>query len=213
MRSRVPLLAIAVLLLIPSAAFGSLAGEQRQGHRLIGQLQAGTKTCHQLSSEDFDHIGEYVMFRALGSAKLHQAMNNRMSAMMGAQGESRMHQLLGQRYTGCHTSSAAQGYGWMGPGMMGGYYGNNGLGGMMHSDWSWMTGGWQSMTRQDWRRVEQRLLGPRTVATSGGGWGAAAIVAVTLGGVLILALTVLAVIRLASKRPPSGPKPEPAARS
>ena len=102
------------------------------------------------------------MFRALGSTSLHQAMNDRMIAMLGEQGESRMHQLLGARYAGCSTSSGATGgYGTMmgggpgGGGMMGGYYNaNGGFGAMMSSgSWSWMTGGaWQHMTRQDWQQ-------------------------------------------------------------
>jgi len=76
---------------------------------LLAQLQAGTKTCSALSAGDLDHIGEYVMFHALGSTTVHQAMNDRMRAMMGDQGESRMHQLLGARYAGCTTSSSGAG--------------------------------------------------------------------------------------------------------
>ena len=91
------------------------------------------------------------MYRALGSTSLHQAMNDRMTVMLGELGESRMHRLLGQRYTGCSTntgSGATAGYGWMdrgmmgGSGMMGGYDGSGGWGAMMgSSDWSWMMGG------------------------------------------------------------------------
>ncbi len=47
------------------------------------------------------------MFRALGSTGLHQAMNDRMITMLGEQGESRMHQLLGARYAGCSTTTSA----------------------------------------------------------------------------------------------------------
>ncbi len=97
-----------------------------------------------------------------------------MTLMMGAQGESRMHQLLGQRYTGCdgNTSRGAGPGGMMGAGMMGGgYYGPGGWGAMMGSgDWSWMMGGaWQNMTRQDWQRLRQRLLGTSAGSSRGGG--------------------------------------------
>ncbi len=88
-RTRLALITIGLALLIPAVAQASLAGEQQQGQNLIAQLHAGTKTCRDLSANDLDHIGEYVMFRALGSTTLHQAMNNRMIAMLGEQGESR----------------------------------------------------------------------------------------------------------------------------
>ena len=107
MRIRLALITIGLTLLLPATASASLAGEQQQGQNLIAQLQAGTKTCRDLSAGDLDHIGEYLMFRALGSTSLHQAMNDRMIAMLGEQGESRMHQLLGARYAGCRTSTSA----------------------------------------------------------------------------------------------------------
>lgn len=173
MRSRVALVALAVLLLVPASAPASLLGEQRKGQQLIAGLQAGTRTCGQLSANDFDHIGEYVMFRALGSTTLHQAVNRRMIAMMSEQGESRMHQLLGQRYTGCSSDSRSGAYGAMGPGMMGGYRASAG-----------------------------------TIAPDG--WSAAAIVAVTLGGAVLAALMLFAVIRRTAKKPPAVPVSEPA---
>ncbi|MBV8713035.1 MAG: hypothetical protein JOY56_14700 [Solirubrobacterales bacterium] len=102
------------------------------------------------------------MFRAVGSTSLHQAMNDRMTLMMGEQAETRMHQLLGARYAGCRTSQLGIGGGPMtgAGGMMGGCY-SNGVGAMMSSGaWSWMMGGtWQHMTRQDWNQLENRLLG------------------------------------------------------
>lgn len=78
MRPRVALITtiVALLLLIPATASAALVDEQRQGESLIAQLAAGTKTCRALSANDLDHIGEYVMFRALGSTALHQAMNS-----------------------------------------------------------------------------------------------------------------------------------------
>ena len=82
--------------------------------------------CRNLTAHDLDHIGEYLMFKALGSTSLHQAMNDRMVAMLGERGESRMHQLLGARYAGCTTTSTGGYGGMMGAGgMMGGYYNTN----------------------------------------------------------------------------------------
>lgn len=78
----------------------------------------------------------------LGSTSLHQAMNDRITLMMGEQGEARTHQLLGQRYTGCSGTGATGGYDEMvGAGMMGGSFGTGGWGAMDSGDWSWMMGG------------------------------------------------------------------------
>ena len=200
MRLRLALTALALALLIPAAASASVADEQTQGQDLIAQLQAGTKTCSALSADDLDHIGEYVMFQALGSTALHQAMNDRMTLMLGEQGETRMHQLLGARYAGCSTRTGgiAGRAGMMGgSGMMGGYASNGGISAMMSSsDWSWMMGGaWQPMTRQEWQRLQQRLLGTNASAgRGGGGWSPVAIVATTLGAVALGGLALLAIV-------------------
>lgn len=208
MRSRLALMTIGLVLLIPAAALASLTDEQRQGQNLIAQLQAGATTCSALSDDDLDHIGEYVMSRALGSTTLHQAINDRMRAMLGAAGEARMHQLLGARYVGCSTRAGAiaGGVGMMGgSGMMGGYMSNGGIGAMMSSgDWSWMMGGaWQHMTRQDWQRRQQQILGSGAGTTRHNGWSAIAITAACLGGIILVALAILAVIRRPFRRPPT----------
>jgi hypothetical protein len=207
MRTRLALITIGLALLIPAVAQASLAGEQQQGHNLIAQLQSGARTCRDLSAADLDHIGEYLMFRALGSTSRHQAMNNRMIAMLGEQAESRMHQLLGARYAGCSTStSAAGGYRGMmgGSGMMGGYYNHGGFGAMMSSgNWSWMIGGaWQHMTRQDWQRLQHQLLGTNT-NTPNHGWSTVAMIAAMVGGILLATLAIVAVIRRPFRRPPA----------
>jgi hypothetical protein len=68
MRTRIPPITtiLAMLLLIPAAAGAALVDEQRQGQNLIAQLNAGTKTCSDLWADHLDHIGEYVIFKALG---------------------------------------------------------------------------------------------------------------------------------------------------
>jgi hypothetical protein len=58
------------------------------------------------------------------------------------------------------------------------------------------------MTRHDWQRLEHRLLGTST-ANQGDGWSPVAIVAVTLGAVLLAALAILALIRRPFKRRPA----------
>ena len=196
------LVSLALVLLAPAVAFASLADEQRQGRDLITQLQSGATSCGDLSAEDFDHIGEYIMGRALGSTSAHQAMNERMRLMMGDQSEQRMHQLMGERFAGCSGTNSSGGTG-MGPGMMGGSTGNDGWGSMMSSgDYSWTMGGnWRSMTRQDWQRLQQQWLG--TSATTGHGWSPWVIAGVTLAAALLAALAALALVRRPFRRKPA----------
>lgn len=186
-------IAVLVFLLAPTMTFGSVADEQRQGAKLSAQLRSGAKTCTQLSNEDFDHIGEYVMGRALGSTQLHEAMNQRMSTMMGQQAEQRMHELMGRRFSGCDQGQASR-VGMMDSGMMGGTGG--GWARMMRSgDWGWMmNGAWQGMSRADWQQLESRLLGSG-VSSGSGGLSATAIIAIALGAALLASLGTLALIR------------------
>jgi hypothetical protein len=130
------------------------------------------------------------MSRVLGSTTLHQAMNDRMRLMIGAQGEQRMHQVMGQRVAGCTTSSTGGGA-VMGPGMMS----SSGYGWMMN-------GSWRTMTRPDWQHVQQQWLGTATT-TGHHGRSAWAMIAVMLGGALLVALAALAVIRRPFRRPPA----------
>jgi hypothetical protein len=154
-------IAVIVMLVAAATSWASLADEQRPGHDLAAQLQSGAKSCRELSGDVFDHLGEYVMGRALGSTTVHRAMNDRMRPMLGARGEQRMHELMGQRFAGCLNGSTAAGAGTgMGPGMMCGAYGNGGWGAMMRSgNWGWMMGGaWRSMSRQDWPRLQHQWM-------------------------------------------------------
>jgi hypothetical protein len=210
MGRRLPIITaiLALLLLIPAPAGAALVDEQRQGQNLIAQLQAGTKSCNDLAADDLDHMGEYVMFRALGSTALHQEMNDRMTLMMGDQAETRMHQLLGGRYAGCSRSGlgrAGAGSMMAGGGMMGGGYPNSGWGSMMGSgDWNWMMGGtWQHMSPSQWQAIQRRLLGTTTV-NNHTGWSPLAIIGVTLAGVMVALLAIVAITRgRRFRRPPT----------
>jgi hypothetical protein len=205
MRVRVALLALCLVLSVPAAARGSLAGEQQQGQDLITQLQARTKTCADLSADDFDHIGEYVMGQVLGSTSVHQTMNDRMRLMLGQQGETRMHQLMGQRYAGCTRGTTGYG-GMMGSaGMMGSYNSSGGLGSTISSsDWNWMTRAtWRKMTRQQWQHLQQQLVGTNASTNNHRGWNTPEVIAATLGAALVAALAVILIVRGPSKRPPA----------
>jgi hypothetical protein len=73
---------------------------------------------------------------------------------------------------------------------------------MSTGDWKWMMGGaWQNMTRQDWQRLHQRLLGS-TPSRSHDGTSGWMIAAITLG-VALLAVTIGLLI--GRRRPFRGP--------
>lgn len=186
MALRVTVLAVVLLALMPVTASASLAGEQQQGRTLLQQLQSGAKSCDDLSDEDLDHIGEYVMWRAVGSTRTHEALNARMTAMMGDQAERGMHEAMGARAAGCSTSAAA------GPGMMMGASGS-----------SWMMGGaWRHMSQQDWQQLHRQWLGSGGMMHHGGGWGTWAVVAAVLVALLVGAAVMLAVMRGRASPPP-----------
>ena len=131
---------------LPARALGSVADEQREGAVLFRQVQSGSKTCSQLSSTDFERIGEYVMGQMVGSTSAHEAMNSTMRQMMGTRSEEQMHVLLGRRMTACGGGTAPGSYSTM-MGMMGGFASGGGMmgaygansSGSHHDDWS--TGG------------------------------------------------------------------------
>ncbi|MEO8687634.1 MAG: SHOCT domain-containing protein [Solirubrobacteraceae bacterium] len=116
-------------------AFG--ATEAQQGAQVLASVQAGKANCRSLASGDFDHVGEYVMERMLGSSATHDAMNRQMVATMGSGGETQAHVYMGQRFAGCATGRTPAAFGammgMMGAGMMGSTYSGTGSSGMMGS--------------------------------------------------------------------------------
>ena len=200
MAIRTAVVLLALLLIVPTTALASVADEQRQGRDLVAQLKSGAKTCKDLSAEDFDHVGEYVMGRMLGSTVAHEAMNDRMRAAMGDRFEGLMHQRMGARFAGCGATGTAGNGGMMGSGMMGGSYGQDGWGQMMRSgDWSWMMGNaWRNMSRQDWQQLERRWLGSSTAPHHG--WSAWAIAALAAIGLLLVSALALIGLRRTSLR-------------
>jgi hypothetical protein len=182
---------------IASPALASPADEVAAGSVVAQRLQAGATSCDKLSDADFEHLGEYVVERMLGSPATHRAMNDRMTAMMGDANTERMHELMGRRYAGCGTQGA--GAGMMGPGMMGGGSGaasGGGWGAMMATgDFAWMRdGAWLHMSRADWERVGTAWMGPGMMSRTDG-WSTAAVIAVVLGGLAVGGLVMYAVLK------------------
>ena len=198
--------AVAVALAGVSPAFASLSGEVSAGQAVAAQVQIGKASCDTLSDTQFEHLGEYVMDRMVGSRAAHEAMNARMTEAIGAQNTHRMHEVMGRRFAGCATAGATAGVP-MGPGMMGGGSGYGGGWGMMSgSGWSWMHNGtWQRMSQSQWRQLAGTMMGARY--TSGHhGWSTGAVVAVVMGALLLGALlAVLLVRRPWHRRPPAAP--------
>lgn len=216
MARRITLLivAVALVLLAPAASFASLADEQTQGRQLVAHVHSGAVSCKALSAEQLDHIGEYVMGRALGSTTAHQAMNDRMTLMMGGAAESRMHQVLGARYVGCSSAAVAGGSGsGAGPGMMmgggammGGYSGQGGWNSMMSSSsYRWMNdGNWQHMSRADWQHLQRQWLGTAMPAGRHHMDSAVTAAIIIAVAVLLAAIVLLVGLRLRpGRRPPA----------
>ena len=203
-------------------AVASVVDEQQAGQALAQQVQSGQRSCDSLSANDLDHIGEFVMGRMIGSTAAHEAMNGRMTAVLGATAESRMHQVLGARFVGCASGNTSNNNGH-GP-MMGGGSGawsqgdwstmmGGGWGSMMRSgswsqmmdsagDWRWMTGSrWQHMSAADWKTVQHRLLGTTTTRnTDASGLSTLDVVLIALAAALAAGLLGL----LLARRPRRG---------
>ena len=137
-RSRWPItIALSAVLALAAAMAAPALGatEAQQGAKVLRNLQADKASCTSLATEDFDHVGEYVMERMLGSATTHEAMNRQMVAMMGASGETQAHVYMGQRFAGCASGRAPTAFGammgMMGAGMMGSASGASGSSSMM----------------------------------------------------------------------------------
>ena len=174
----------------------------RPAGRSHKSFEAVKAECSRLATDDFEHLGEYVMERMLGSRPAHEAMNERMASMLGDANSERMHELMGRRYAGCGT--AAAGGAMMGSGMMAG----PGWAAMMRSqDFAWMrTGVWRQMSRADWQRTGASWMGPGMMSRTDHGWSSAAVVALVLGALAVGGLALYAVLlRPWRRHHPRGP--------
>ena len=78
--------------------------EQDEGQVIYQKLQGKQVTCQQLTDDNFDKLGDYFMWRALGSTQTHAAMDEQITQMMGEQGNTQMHIILGKRGSGCFSN-------------------------------------------------------------------------------------------------------------
>ena len=215
MFGRVSLLLVVAGALLAGAvtpAFAALGDEVGAGGAVAKQLQVHTTSCSKLSDTDFEHLGEYVMERTVGSRAAHAAMNQRMASIMGTSAEERMHQLMGRRYADCGVAGAgASGMMGGGGGMMGGGGGMAaGVGGtamMSSGDLSWMrNGNWQHMSRAQWREVQRAWMGSAMMNNGHHGWSVGGVLAAVFGAVLLAGLVAFLAVRGPRRpRPPSTP--------
>lgn len=107
--------------------WASTASEERQGAALVRAVNEGQRSCGSLSATELDRVGEYAMGLGFTSSAAHEAMNQRMTTMMGPRGEQQAHQAMGRSYSGCAAAGGETGSGMMGSWnppdtqMMGGY--------------------------------------------------------------------------------------------
>lgn len=83
------------------------AQEEAEGKEVWEKFQSGVVKCGALSDEQFGTLGEYFMGQMAGDT--HVPMNQRITQMMGEEGEEAMHVVLGKRLSGCDTTAAFPG--------------------------------------------------------------------------------------------------------
>lgn len=193
--------AILALLGLNATPGWASAGEERQGAQLLQSVQAGTQKCQQLSRDQFELIGEYVMGRMVGSTARHEEMNQQITATSSASGEVQAHVFMGQRFADCPAGAAPAAFGSM-MGMMGNYSGATGSGmsnsganrGGMGNGHSAANGSGTAMVGGS---------GSRT--GSDNGWSGTNTVLIILVGVLAAALLAIATRRPWRHSPPRTP--------
>lgn len=185
--------AILALLGFAAAPASASAGMEQEGARLLQNVQAGGQKCQQLSRNQFEAIGEYVMGRMVGSPARHEAMDQRIRAGSGASGEAEAHVFLGRRFSGCETGAAPAAFGSL-MGMMGGYSGvGGGTIGEGYDGYGPM-GGYGPGMGGYWARADDD-------------WSTGATVALILLAAMAAALVALAATRRRRGLPPSSQTP------
>lgn len=88
----------------PTPSQSDLTDEQNMqdaGLKIWQNLQSGKISCSNLTSSDYEKLGEYFMGQAAGSTENHVYWDNNIEQMMGDQGDTNMHIAWGQRGSGC----------------------------------------------------------------------------------------------------------------
>ena len=78
---------------------------QNAGQKIYQNLQDKKISCQNLTSSDFEKLGEYFMGQAAGSTQNHVYWDQRIQQMMGENGDTQIHTVWGQRGSGCFANT------------------------------------------------------------------------------------------------------------
>ncbi len=78
---------------------------QNAGLKIYQELQSGKITCQNLTSDNYEKLGEYFMGQSAGSTQNHVYWDQRIQSMMGDSGDTQMHIVWGERGSGCLTNA------------------------------------------------------------------------------------------------------------
>lgn len=93
----------------PTLAKSSLQEEQIMqdaGQKIYQNLQNKKITCANLTSDEYEKLGEYYMGLSAGNIQNHVYWDQRMQEMMGDTGDRQMHIIWGERGSGCQFNGA-----------------------------------------------------------------------------------------------------------
>jgi hypothetical protein len=201
--------AAAVILALAAAppAVASATSEQQQGAQVLSEVRSGTLSGTNLTSAQYQQLGQYLMGRALGSSERYEAMDSLMDQRMGRVVSDQMYQYMGERYLGKSVSpdsSYGSYYGWMAK-MIGGNRGP--YAGMMAG---YMMGAYNGLSGQGSRTTGYHM-GPDMMGYGYGasshnaaerGLSAGAIAAIVIGAIVLVGLLVALRLRTTARRTP-----------
>jgi hypothetical protein len=198
-------LVLALALAAAPPAVASAASEQ-QGAQVLSEVQAGKLHGTNLTSTQYQHVGQYLMGRALGSTQHNEAMDSLMDRMIGQSVSDQMYQYMGERYLGKNVapnSDYAPYYSWMANmiSRYGGSYAGT-MGGYMMGAYNRLSG--QGSATGGYRMgpgmMDQGNSSSQNAAHSG--MSAGAIIAIVLGAIAIVGLLAVLLLRTTGRRAP-----------
>jgi hypothetical protein len=198
---------LALALAATAPAIGSATSEQQQGAQVLSEIQGGKLQGTNLTSTQYQHVGQHLMGRALASTERYEAMDSLMDRMMGQSVSDQMYQYMGERYLGksvAPNSSYAPYYSWM-ANMMSRYGGT--YAGMMGG---YMMGAYNSLSGQG-SATGGYHMGPGMMGygyasssqnAADSGMSTGAVIAIVLGAITVVALLVVLLRGVTGRRAP-----------
>ena len=199
-------LVIVLAIAASTPAVASAASEQQQGAQVLSEVKAGKLQGTKVTSTQYQHVGHYLMGRALGSAQRYEAMDSLMDRMMGQSASDQMYQYMGERYLGKNVapnSGYAPYYSWMASmiSRYGGSYAGT-MGGYMMRAYNRLSG--QGSATGGYR-AGLGMMGhgySSSQNAADGGMSTGAIIAIVLGAIAILSLLLVLLLCTTGRRAP-----------